>query len=588
MKQLVIASVVAMTLPTWMAAANQFAQHNLVSDLPGIADRVDPGLVNPWGLVASSTSPFWVSDNSTGLSTLYNGSGAANALIVAIATPSAKTGGAPTGTIFNGTSCFNAAPGLPASFIFSTEDGTIVGWNPTVDRTHGVVMVDRSSSGAVYKGLAMATRSEGPLLYAANFNAGTVDVFDGNLNPVTLPGAFQDSGIPAGFAPFNIQNLGGTLYVTYAKQNAAKHDDVAGAGNGYVDAYDLNGVLLQRLVVQGTLNSPWGLAIAPSNFGDFGGALLVGNFGSGNINAYDLTSGALLGQLKDAKGNVISITGLWGLSFGNGSGSGDTNSLYFTAGISGGGQPVESHGLFGSLLAAPVAVVSNAVLNAASNQPAIAPGGFASIQGTNLSTTTRTWGTSDFVNGTLPTQLDGVSVMVDGKPAYIYYISPRQINFIPAADSTQAPVPVVVTNNGLASASVNATLQQFSPGLFVVQPGKYIVATHANGTLVAPATPADYGETITLWGTGFGPTNPPSDGQVITAPVPSANPVTITIGGAQATVTFAGLTSAGLYQINVQVPAAIPIGDAAIVAQVGAAKSQANVFITVFHNTGGN
>jgi uncharacterized protein (TIGR03437 family) len=341
------------------------------------------------------------------------------------------------------------------------------------------------------------------------------------------------------------------------------------------------------------------MAIAPVGFGDFGGALLVGNFGNGTITAYDLTTGNLLGLLQNtlrlADGsNTLAIPGLWGLSFGNGSGSGDTNTLYFTAGTSGGGQPVESHGLFGSLLPAPVAAASNAVLNAASYQPAISPGGFASIQGTNLSTTTRTWGTGDFVNGTLPTQLDGVSVMVDGKPAYIYFVSPRQIDFIPPADSKQGVVPLIVTNNGLPSASVNVTLQQFSPGLFVVQNGKYIVATHANGTLVGPTTlaagaaPADFGETITLWGTGFGPSNPAVDGQVIAAPVQSANPVTVMIGGAPATVTFAGITSAGLYQINVQVPASIPPGDASVVAQVGAVKSQANVFISVFHSSGGD
>jgi uncharacterized protein (TIGR03118 family) len=587
MKKTTILSIL-LAIPGCLAAANQYAQHNLVSDLPGMADRVDANLINPWGIVASPGSPFWISDNSTGFSTLYNGSGVPNALKVPIPAPGNMPVGAASGITFNGTSSFNAAPGMPSSFIFSTENGTIVGWNSQVNTAKGVILVDNSASRAVYKGLAMATRSEGPLLYAANFNAGTIDVFDGNLNQLTLPGAFQDSGIPAGFAPFNIQNLGGTLYVTYAKQDAAKHDDVAGTGNGYVDVYDLNGLLLQRLVVQGALNSPWGLAIAPAGFGDFGGALLVGNFGSGAINAYDINSGNLLGQLKDAKGNVIAIPGLWGLSFGNGSGSGDTNTLYFTAGISGGGQPVESHGLFGSLLPAPAAVQSNAVLNAASFQPAIAPGGFASIQGTNLSTTTRTWGSTDFVSGTLPTQLDGVSVMVDGKPAYIYFVSPRQIDFIPAADSNQGAVPVIVTNTGLASASVTATLQQFSPGFFM-QNAKYIVATHANGALVGPPasvgiTPADYGETITLWGTGFGPANPAVDGQVVTAPVPSANQVTVSIGGAPATVTFAGLTSTGLYQINVQVPVSIPIGDAAIIAQVGGVKSQANVFISVLHN----
>jgi uncharacterized protein (TIGR03118 family) len=581
------AGFLAVACPCWLAAANQFVQHPLVSDLPGVADRVDPALVNPWGIVASPTSPFWLSDNGSGLSTLYNGSGGPVALKVAIPAPGGKPGGAATGVIFNGTSSFNVAPGKPASFIFATEDGAIAGWNSQVDQTHAVILVDRSASGAVYKGLAMATRSEGPLLYAANFNSGTISVFDGNLNPVNLPGAFQDSSIPAGFAPFNIQNLGGTLYVTYAKQNAQKHDDVAGAGNGYVDAYDLNGLLLQRLVAGGSLNSPWGLALAPASFGDFGGALLVGNFGSGAINAYDPATGNLLGQLQDVKGNVISIPGLWGLSFGNGSGSGDTNTLYFAAGIPGPADPIQSHGLFGAIQAAP-AIGSNGVFNAASYQPGMAPGGFASIQGLNLSITTRSWGANDFVNGALPTQLDNVSVTVDGKPAYVYFVSPRQINFIAPADSTQGSVPVIVTNNGFRSAAVNAQLQEFSPGFFVIQNGKYIVATHADGSLVGPAsllpsltTPARPGETITLYGTGFGPTNPATDGQVLPAPVRAATQPAVSIGGVAASVTFAGLTSAGLYQVNMQVPATLSGGDAPVIAQAGTGKSQANVFIAV-------
>src|SRR6266481_2326381 len=189
------AGFLAVACPCWLAAANQYVQHNLVSDLQGTADRVDPALVNPWGIVASPTSPFWVADNRSGLSTLYNGSGGPIALKVAIPAPGGKAGGTATGIVFNGTPSFNAGPGKPASFIFATEDGAIAGWNSQVDATHAVILVDRSASGAVYKGLAMATRSEGPLLYAANFNSGSIDVFDGNLNPVSLSGAFQDSGI---------------------------------------------------------------------------------------------------------------------------------------------------------------------------------------------------------------------------------------------------------------------------------------------------------------------------------------------------------------------------------------------------------
>jgi uncharacterized protein (TIGR03118 family) len=587
MRRIALAGIIAAVCPCWLAAANKFGQHNLVSDLPGIADRVDPAVVNPWGLVASPTSPWWLSDNGSGMSTLYNGSGGPVALKVAIASPASNSGGAATGIIFNGTTSFNAGPGKPASFIFATEDGLVAGWNPQVDGTHAVILVDRSASGAVYKGLAMATRSEGPLLYAANFNSGAIDVFDGNLTPVNLPGAFQDASIPAGFAPFNIQNLGGSLYVTYAKQDAKKHDDVGGVGNGYVDIYDLNGLLLQRLVAAGSLNSPWGLAIAPAGFGDFGGALLVGNFGSGQINAYDLTTGNLLGQLHNGDDSVVTIPGLWGLSFGNGSGSGDKNTLYFTAGIGGPTGAIESHGLFGSLQSAP-AVGANSVVNAASFQPGMSPGAFASIFGLNLSTTTRTWGNNDFVNGKLPTQLDGVAVMVNGKPANVYFVSPRQINFIAPPDSTQGQVSVIVTNGGLSSAAATAQLQQISPGFFQLLNGKYIIATHADGTLVGPTslipgqtTPAHPGETIVLYGTGFGPTNPAVDGQVLTAPVPAATLPVVTIGGASASVPFAGLSSAGLYQVNVQLPSTLPDGDAAVTAQVGTGKAQPNLFIAV-------
>ncbi len=404
---------------------------------------------------------------------------------------------------------------------------------------------------------------------------------------MNLGRALQDSGIPAGFAPFNIQNLGGTLYVAYARQNADKHDDVVGHGNGFIDAFDLNGLLLQRVASGGELNSPWGLAIAPKGFGDFGGALLVGNFGSGAINAFDLSTGNLLGQLQDSQGKLIQIPGLWGLSFGNGSGSGDTNTLYFAAGISGPQDGVESHGLFGSIQSAPL-VVGNGVFNAASYEAAIAPGGFATIQGVNLSTTTRTWSSADLIDGKLPVQLDGVSVTVDGKPAYVYFVSPKQINIIVPADSRQGNVPVVVSNAGLAGAAASAQLQPAAPGFFLIKNGKYAAAAHGDGALLAPADmlpgvarPAAPGEIITLYGTGFGPTTPAVDGRLPAAPAPLITTPAVSIGGMVAQVTFAGLTSPGLYQVNVQVPPGVSGGDLAIVAQVGAVESQANVFVRV-------
>jgi uncharacterized protein (TIGR03118 family) len=345
-------------LSSHAAGANHYTQHNLVSDIPGIADQTDPNLVNPWGISMSSTSPFWISNNHTGVAAVYNGQGqptpAASPLVVRIPTPTGDAQpAAPTGQVFNDTAGFNVS-GQPAAFIFATEDGTISGWSPSASPTNSIVLVDNSTLGAVYKGLAVADANNGPMLYAANFQAGTVDVFDANLTPVISTGAFTDTSLPSGFAPFNIQRIGRKLYVTYAMQDQAKHDDVAGVGNGFIDIFDFNGNLLGRLVSNGALNSPWGLAMAPGNFGDFSNALLVGNFGDGKINAFDPCSGEYLGSLDDGSGAALTISGLWALSFGNGRGAGDANTLYFTAGIAGPGV-VEDHGLFGSIQIADAA-----------------------------------------------------------------------------------------------------------------------------------------------------------------------------------------------------------------------------------------
>jgi uncharacterized protein (TIGR03118 family) len=339
-------------LASHAVGANRYTQHNLVSDIPGIGDQTDPNLVNPWGISMSSTSPFWISNNHAGVAAVYNGQGqptpAASPLVVRIPVPTGDTQpAAPTGQVFNDTTGFNVS-GQPATFIFATEDGTISGWSPSADRANSIVLVDNSTLGAVYKGLTVANGNNGPMLYAANFQAGTIDVFDANLTPVISTGAFTDSSLPSGFAPFNVQRIGRKLYVTYAMQDQAKHDDVAGAGNGFIDIFDFSGNLLGRLVSNGALNSPWGLAMAPGNFGDFGNALLVGNFGDGRINAFDPCSGEFLGSLQDASGATLAIPGLWALSFGNGRGAGDANALYFTAGIPGPGN-VEDHGLFGSI-----------------------------------------------------------------------------------------------------------------------------------------------------------------------------------------------------------------------------------------------
>ena len=333
-----------------------YTQTNLVSDGAVSAGNIDTKLVNPWGISFSPTGTFWVSDNGTGVTTVYNGAGqlfplAPSApLVVTIPPPAGSPAGTqskPTGQVFNGSSTnFVISDGVktgPSLFIFATEDGTISGWNHTVNAANAILVVDNSSSNAVYKGLAIS--SDSSRLYAANFQAGTVDMFDSNF---AFMFSFTDSlHSPSidGFAPFNVHDINGKLYVTYAKQKPGTPDDQSGPGNGFVDVFDENGTLLQRLASKGTLNSPWGLAIAPADFGQFSNALLVGNFGDGKINAFDVTNGSFLGQLsKDAYGNPIKIDGLWALTFGNGGDAGNTNELFFTA-----GPNEEANGLFGKL-----------------------------------------------------------------------------------------------------------------------------------------------------------------------------------------------------------------------------------------------
>jgi uncharacterized protein (TIGR03118 family) len=581
------ATLLALT-PAMLPAANVYFQRNLVSDQTGQADHIDTNLVNPWGICTSAASPFWISDNGTGLSTLYTSFGVPNATTKP-AVPKTKTtvaGGTPTGCVANATATAFLMPDSTgvnrnASFLFATLSGTLSGWSSSVNAAQAIVMVDKSAAGAIYTGLAIAIPSAtaGPRIYAANFSAGTVETYDQTWQSVTLAGGFTDAGIPAGYAPFNVQTLGGKLYVTYAKQDAAKQNEVACAGCGYVDVYDLNGVLLSHLISAGNLNAPWGLALAPANFGDFSNDLLVGNFGDGTINAYNATTGAFVAALQDTKGATIKIDGLWGLQLGNGGNGGDVNAIYFSAGTG-----AEKHGLFGSLQAAP-SVPAAAIGNSASYVTTVAPGGFVTVEGFNLASTLRTWATADFVGGKLPTSLDGVSATVDGKPAYIYYVSPSQIDLIPAADTTQGPVPVVITNNGLVSASMVVTMATYAPGFFISK-SNYIAALHADGTIVGPttlfpanSTPAKSGETIMLFATGLGPLTTPQDGLVVTASVNTTTLPTVTIGGVAATVTFSGMTSSGLNQINVVVPAGTAAGDQPVVLTIGGVKSQAGALI---------
>lgn len=338
---------------TPLNAATQVTVTNLVSDGAVPAVTIDPNLVNPWGLARSPTSPFWISDNGTGVSTLYNTAGAKVPLTVTIPAPSGSTDtSAPTGIVFNGNAgSFQVSSGGKtgtSAFIFSTEDGTISGWSPSVNGTEAILAADESNlgAGAVYKGLAIASTASGNFIYASDFRNGLVEQFDSNFNLVR---SFTDAGVAPGYAPFGAQVLDGHLFVTYALQDADKHDDVAGAGNGYVDIFNFDGTLFQRLVSQGgEVNSPWGLDIAPAGFGDLAGKLLVGNFGDGTISIFDILTGNFVGKLLDTNGNPVQIDGLWALMNGNGANGGDANKVYFTAGLNG-----EQDGLFGSLSAVP-------------------------------------------------------------------------------------------------------------------------------------------------------------------------------------------------------------------------------------------
>ena len=355
---MVLASVFTVCLMA-QTAPNTFLVHNFVSDLPDIADHQDPNLLNPWGNGFGAT-PFWIGNNHSGTSTLYDGTGAILPVVVSIPAPGGATsGGAVTGVIYNtfgsNTAAFAVADGKPAAFIFCSEDGIISGWNSSVDATHALVLFDNSATGAIYKGCALGGTSDAPLLFAADFHNGKVDTYDGSMNLVQTTGGFADAAIPTGFAPFNVMLINGNLYVPYAKQDDDKEDDVAGPGNGYVALFDQSGSLITNLISQGALNSPWGMAVAPASFGPFGGALLVGNFGDGKINAFNIFTGALTGTLNDTTGNPIAYPGLWSISFGSGSRSEDPGTLYFTAGIGGGpnNDPVETHGLFGSIQPVP-------------------------------------------------------------------------------------------------------------------------------------------------------------------------------------------------------------------------------------------
>jgi uncharacterized protein (TIGR03118 family) len=329
------------------AESNSYTVTNLVSDQAGVALHQDPSLVNAWGLTSTLTSPWWVADTETNVSTIYRADGSKVPLTVDVRN-------APTGAVANTGTSFTVTNGTtsgPARFIFSTEEGTILGWNPAVAPTAAVLAVDNSGLGAVYKGLTLASTTAGDFLYATDFHNGRVDVFDGSFHPVSTAGGFVDPKIPAGYAPFGIQNVAGRIVVTYAVQDADGEDDVAGQGHGFVDIFDTDGTLIVRVARHGLLNSPWGIAVAPSSFGAFSGDLLIGNFGDGHINAFEPQPDGtfeLVGQLRTSDHKALAIDGLWSLQFGKGApANGPVTTLFFTA-----GPDDESHGLFGTITSA--------------------------------------------------------------------------------------------------------------------------------------------------------------------------------------------------------------------------------------------
>jgi uncharacterized protein (TIGR03118 family) len=330
---------------------NEFRQTNLVSDISGAAQLIDPNLKNAWGLALGPTTPLWVADNGTSVSTLYSiapGGGAAQQVPLTVTLPPMDSN--PTGQVFNPTSGFvvkTKAGSGPGLFIFSSEGGQIIAWNPAADPVMGgasTATVEYSSPiGAVYKGLTLASTRFGAFLYATDFHNGRVTVFDSRFHPVHLPGSFRDRHLPRGYAPFGIRAINGLIYVTYAKQDADRHDDVAGPGHGFIDVFTASGFLVERLVSRGDLNSPWGLTVAPRGFGPFGGKLLVGNFGDGRIHAYSLFSGRPDGTLRGRHHQAITIHGLWALQFGTAT-TGGTGTLLFSA-----GPNDEADGLVGAL-----------------------------------------------------------------------------------------------------------------------------------------------------------------------------------------------------------------------------------------------
>ena len=328
---------------------NAYAVRNLVSDGSVPADNTDPNLIDGWGVAFNPDGFVWVNSAIAGKAVLYDGNGVPNSLVVSVPAATGGGQGIPTGIVFSSSADFAVTNGVatgPSRFIFASLTGSISGWAPNVDLTNAIVAVDRSAQGASYTGLALAGNGAGHLLYAADVKRGRIDVFDATFTPVTLPGRFRDPELPSGFVPFAIHNLQGNLYVSFGKRNADRNFIAPGKGQGIVSVFDANGRFLRRIKDDSFLNAPWGMAIAPANFGRFSNRLLIGNFGDGSIQAFDVASGRRIGTLRTPQGNRVVIPILWGMAFGNGILRQPTNVLFFAAGPNFG-----SGGLYGRISA---------------------------------------------------------------------------------------------------------------------------------------------------------------------------------------------------------------------------------------------
>ena len=563
-----IAILFVALIPQRVRAASGYVQHNLASDIPLLADFTDPNMVNPWGL---GLSPFWPCNNGTGTYDVNGADGSPTATVTKVPLAGGKTGpGRCTGAVRNNNAAaFLVSPGVTGTWLLDTEDGLIT----IRSGAQNLIKVDNSASGAVYKGLALTNNPD--YIYAANFSAGTIDVYDGTWTRASLAGSFKDPSVPAGFAPFNIQLLGGKLYVTYAQQDATKGFDVGGAGSGHVAVFDTNGNLIKHLISGSALNSPWGIAIAPPSFGTYANALLVGNFRDGKINAFDPNTGNLLGTLQDPSGNPIVNIGLWALVFGANTSGNYSTTLYITAGIPDGGGNI--HGLLGAITTTAPPAIGALVNGASFAAGALAPGSVAALFGTNLTDN----GSSCLPPACNPTfradkrlsaTLAGSQVEVNGVPVPMFYASPIQLGIqIPRELSAGGTASVQVIVDGQSSAASVVNIGGFSPGIFAG------AITHADNTAVVTANPAVSGETVTIYATGLGQVSSPvPTGELPGGTVTTSTMPTVTIDDIGAQVQFSGLAGCcvGVNQINVVVPSGIRTGtNVPVVVSIGGQQS---------------